>query len=153
MEKNGLLIDVSSGVAYLAKGRRLLYANGTEAEGLKMYQDGCKMLISLFDEALGSGDAELMFLSEFYYTSCELSASQGSEPVAVKSAQSAVRKFEEGLAALEIVVNPQRYEAVHSVLSTEPSFRYKGMPKDAFHVAVPVGHCPRKKRTLAHGTV
>jgi hypothetical protein len=69
------------------------------------------------------------------YTSCELSASQGSEPVAVSSAQSAVRKFEEGLAALEAVGNPQRYEAVHTVLSTEPSFRYKGMPKDAFHVA------------------
>jgi hypothetical protein len=53
------------------------------------------------------------------YTSCELSASQGSEPVAVSSAQSAVRKFEEGLAALEAVGNPQRYEAVHTVLSTE----------------------------------
>jgi len=76
-----------------------------------------------------------MFLSEFYYTSCELSASQGSEPVAMKSAQSAVRKFEEGLAALQTVIKPEWYQALHIALSTEPSFRYKGMPKDAFHVA------------------
>jgi hypothetical protein len=134
MEKNGLLNSMRDGVAALADGRRKLYAKGTEVEGLEMYHKGYGIIFSLFKEALATKDAELMLLAEFYYTARELYESPGGEPVAKSSAQTAVRKFEEALQALKVVVNPQ-YALVHQALSTEKAYRFKGMPKDAFHIA------------------
>jgi hypothetical protein len=134
MEKNGLLKQMFDGVATLAEGRRALYTNGTEVYGLKLYREGYEIILSLFNEAIVSEDAEIMLLTEFFYTAGELSASDGNEPVAKSSAQTAVRKFEEALQALQTVVNPS-YGALHQALSTDKTYRHKGMPKDAFHVA------------------
>jgi hypothetical protein len=122
------------GVATLAKGRQTLYTEGTEAYGLKLYKEGYEIVFSLFNEAIVSEDAELMLLAEFFYTSGELSASEGNEPVAKSSAQTAVRKFEEAMQALQTVASPN-YSLLHRALSTDKAYRHRGMPKDAFHVA------------------
>jgi tetratricopeptide (TPR) repeat protein len=134
MEKNGLFIDMQDGVADLAKGRRMLYIEGTEVEGLKSYKEGYEQIISLFKEAIATGDPEIMLLAELYYTARELYESQGNEPVAKTSAQAAVRKFDEALQIVKVVQN-QGYSLVHKAFSTEKAFRHKGMPKDAFHIA------------------
>jgi len=135
MEKNGLFVEMGKGVAKLAEGRRKLYIKGTEIEGLDKYQEGCSIIVSLFDEALATADPELLLLAEFFYTASELAESAGNEPVAINSSQTAVRKFEEGLQALKIVTDLKLYRAVHQAISTEKPYRYKGMPKDAFHIA------------------
>jgi hypothetical protein len=136
MEKNGLLSDMRNAVANLAEGRRKLYTEGTEVEGLKSYQKGYKVIVSLFKEALATGDPEMILLAELFYTVSELNESHSNEPVAKNSAQAAVRKFEEALQAVRVICNPAYdYGVVHKVFSTEKAFRHKGMPKDAFHIA------------------
>jgi hypothetical protein len=135
MERNFLLVEMGEGVAKLAEGRRKLYTKGTEADGLSLYQKGYKAIISLFKDALASDDAELMLFAELFYTASELHESHSNEPVAKSSAKAAVLKFEEALQAVRIVSDVAQYHAVHKVISTEKTYRFKGMPKDAYHIA------------------
>jgi hypothetical protein len=134
MEKIGLFVEMGKGVSDLAEGRRKLYVKGTEIEGLLQYREGYEVIMSLFKEALASGDPEIMLLAEFFYTASELHESYGNEPVAKSSAQAAVRKFEEALWAVRTVQDPH-YGIVHKVFSSERTYRHKGMPKDAYHIA------------------
>jgi hypothetical protein len=148
MEKTGLSIDIARAAAMIARGQRNLEITGKAEAGLLDFQAGHALAMRTFQEAVASGDVELVMLAENLFVTQELSESKGDEPEATASAEAALQSFDDAFLVLQIVDDPVVYRGAELAFPHRGQWRYKDLPRDAFHVAV-IAHKTRLKNGLS----
>jgi hypothetical protein len=148
MEKHGLNINIARAAARIARGRRGLEIPGKTEAGHFDFQTGHAIAMRTFQEAVASGDVDLVMLAENLFVSQELAESKGDEPEATASAEAALQSFDDAFLVLQIVDDPAVYRGVELGFPHRGQWRYKDLPRDAFHVAV-IAHKTRLKNGLS----
>jgi hypothetical protein len=116
MERSGLVDSIIQGVAYIAEGRRGLQTDGKEHEGRLSFEKGhgrssAKAGLAKFDDAVRpNGRALILPLGK---------------RLLPYDAFLVLKAVEEGAA----------YHTVDMAFPHERVYRYKGMPRDSFHLA------------------
>jgi hypothetical protein len=148
MEKNGLLNRMAAAVFRISEGRRGLATPGRAENGRVNFENGHAIARQTFQEALASGDVELIMLAEYFFVGQELNESEGDEPEGRASAEAALQSFDDAFLALKAVGDPAAYRGVEMAFPHRSQWRYKGLPRDAFHVAC-IAHKTRLKNGLS----
>ncbi|GHV87441.1 hypothetical protein AGMMS50255_7370 [Spirochaetia bacterium] len=149
MDKTGLIDKINASVMYIYQGREWLDTEGFEGEGRKSYRKGLAFGIEAFREAqtLTADDLHLLFIAEYTFLVQELEYCSSGDTKAAMSLKKAIQEFDEAFLAFEVLQNSEIYKSVEKTYSHRTEFRYKGMPKDAFHVAC-AGHTVRIENIL-----
>jgi hypothetical protein len=134
-------------VRAIARGRIGLRTDGQEHEGRLSFEKGLREAMEVFAEAQTSRDPLLMLLAEYVYIGQELAGSSPNEKEARSSCEAAMQDFDDAFLCLKTVVNALMYRGAENTHPHRAKFRYKGMPKDAFHTAY-IGHRTRVKNSL-----
>jgi hypothetical protein len=126
------------------QGRKWLNSDGLEHEGRISYHQGLALALLAFRQAQAAASTELKLLmrAEQTFLGQELQFCTPTDTNAKTSLKTAIREFDEGFAALDVLQDTENYTIADKILSTRQEFRYKSMPKDAFHVAC-AGHYQR----------
>jgi hypothetical protein len=135
MEKSGLAAEIYAGVALIAKGRRGVQKDGEERDGRISFELGHALVREAFAAALESRDVEMIRLAEYIYTAQELAESSDAEPRGRASTQAAIDQFDDAFLALKAVEEGAPYHTVDLAFPHKKAYRYKGMPRDSFHLA------------------
>ena len=126
------------------QGRKWLDSDGIEYEGRISYRKGLALAALTFNEIGNADFAELKLLmqAEYIFLGQELQFCSSADTNAQTSLKTAIHEFDEAFVALDVLYNAENYKIADKIFSTRKEFRYKGMPKDAFHVAC-AGHYQR----------
>jgi hypothetical protein len=133
----------------VANGRKWLYTEGSEIEGRISCTEGLTVALSAFKEiqSLSVTDLEILVLAEYTFLSQELELCDSADTQAMNSLEQAIKDFDGAFLALHTVANADAYSHVEQCISHRRQYRYREMPKDAFHVAC-AGHKTRLDNIL-----
>jgi hypothetical protein len=92
-------------------------------------------------------DLAILILAEYTFPGQEHEFCVPRDTKAIISLKKAIQEFDEAFFALNILKNAEIYISAEKTYSTRAEFRYKGMPKDAFHAAC-AGHKARLDNIL-----
>ncbi|MDR3275991.1 MAG: hypothetical protein LBT11_02075 [Treponema sp.] len=134
-------------VAQIVRGRRGLRTKGETENGLAYFTDGLQRAKAVFTEVQGGRDLYLMLLAEYIYVGQELASSSNEEKEARSSCEAAMHDFDDAFLALEAVQESPGYVVAEKTYPHKPKYRYRGMPRDAFHDAY-MAHRTRVGNTL-----
>jgi hypothetical protein len=138
---------MTNAVELIANGRVELRTQGKTEEGQIKFNAGLTKAVTEFSEVQSSRDLFLMLLAEYIYTAQELASSRLEEIEGRASCEAAMRDFDDAFRSLEAVGDERGYCTAEKAFPRKPRFRYKGMPRDAFHLAY-MGHRTRVRNTL-----
>jgi hypothetical protein len=149
LDRTGLLDKITASVFRIYRGRRGLETDGDEREGRINFSDGLALALETFRQICLQADKDLglVILAEYTFLGQELYFCAPVDINTRTSLAKAIREFDEAFRAHKILKNPEIYKFVENTYSTRMGFRYRGMPKDAFHVAC-AGHIVRIKNIL-----
>jgi hypothetical protein len=134
-------------VRLITDGRIGQRTRGKTEQGLDNFHSGLRKAMAVFTEVEASRDPYLMLLAEYVYIGQELAGSRPEEKEARSSCEAAMHDFDDAFNCLEIVEQSAMYKAVEKAHLHRAKFRYKDMPKDAFHLAY-MGHRTRVRNSL-----
>jgi len=137
MDRDGLLRDIFESVVNIDQGRRWLNTEGLAEDGRTTYKRGLETAMISFQAAQTHAilDLELLMLAEQAFITQELHLCDSSDTQAISSLEQAVKSFDDALRSLEAVDNQNGYFIAEKTYPTGGKYRYKGMPRDAFHTA------------------
>ena len=137
MDRTGLLRNVYDSVFNIDQGRKWLDTDGLEANGRVSYQGGLAIAMESFQaaQAYAVNDLQLLILAEQTFIMQELQFCDSADTDAQSSLEQANRSFDDALRSLEVVSDSLLYEGAEKTYPTHRKYRYKSMPKDAFHIA------------------
>jgi hypothetical protein len=149
LDRTGYLNNINTGVIWIYKGRDGLDTDGGEREGRISFQTGLALALDTFKKVQiqVNEDLELLILAEYAFLSQELQFCASVDTNAITSLTKAIQEFDEAFLALGVLQNTEVYKSLEKAISHRPEFRYKAMPKDAFHVAC-TGHKARIQNIL-----
>jgi hypothetical protein len=101
-------------VSTINKGRRSLAAPGEAENGRINFEKGHTIAMQTFQEALASGNVELILLAEYLFVSQELAESDNDEPEGKASAEAALQSFDDDAGRISA-------HLIHSYRQTERS--------------------------------
>jgi hypothetical protein len=136
MDKSGLEADMIAAVIDIARRRQGMITDGQEHEGRLTFESGIRQARKVFTDARASGDPELMLLAEYTFMSQTLEYATENDVVGRSRAQAAVDSFEDAFLALQAIADAVAYQAVEKAFPHRGQWRYRGLPCDAFHVAM-----------------
>jgi hypothetical protein len=139
---------MAAAVDTINEGRRGIATPGGAENGRVNFEKGHAIARQTFQEALVSGDIELILLAEYFFVAKELADSEDDEPEGKASAEAALQSFDDAFLALKVVDDPAAYRGVEMAFPHRGQWRYKGLPRDAFHVAC-FAHKTRLKNGLS----
>jgi Zn-dependent M28 family amino/carboxypeptidase len=148
MEKNGLQDSITEAVADIAEGRKGLETDGKEHEGRLAFEKGVAKARAIFAEVLASGDVELMLLAEYLFITQELEESEDDEVEGRASAVAALVSFDDAFLSLKALEKGAAYQVAEQTYPHNAQYRYKDMPKDAFHIAF-IAHKTRLRNSIS----
>jgi hypothetical protein len=136
MDAISLSTRILSAEHLIVEGRVKHFTEGSEADGLREFKDGCAILKDTFTAARASNDLSLILQAEFMFLTAEIAEGSDDEPLAKASAEAGLEVIEDAFRALQAVALGNAYKAVDLAypLHDKRKWRYKGCPKDAFHV-------------------
>jgi hypothetical protein len=136
LDKIGLVTRITTATKNIDSGRKGFAIRGKEQEGRILYEDGISEAMTAFKEARTTADPETILLAEYTFITQELQFCEKSDKEALSSLTQALQFFDEAFPVLKIVEDKTAYQYVDKSLSHHKrEFRFKGFPKDAFHVA------------------
>jgi hypothetical protein len=138
---------MTQAVERIATGRVELRTQGKTESGRVDFHDGLAKAMEVFTEVEASRDLYLMLLAEYVYIGQELAGSRPEEKDARSSCEAAMQDFDDAFNCLKIVEQPAVYQGAEQSHLHRAKFRYRGMPKDAFHLAY-MGHRTRVRNSL-----
>jgi len=149
LDRAGYLDKINRSVISIYKGRDGLDTDGGEREGRISFQNGLALALDTFKKIQSqvNEDLELLILAEYVFLSQELQFCASKDTNAITSLTRAIQEFDEAFLALGVLQNTEVYKSLEKAISHRPEFRYKEMPKDAFHVAC-AGHKVRIQNIL-----
>jgi hypothetical protein len=128
-------------------GRIARRTHGQTEQGLEDFEQGFVLAIQVFDEAIVSEDPFFMLLAEYTFVVQELESGYPEEKEALTSYRVAKSAFDDAFRALEVVKDKTLYKGVDRAFPHRKDYRYKELPKDAFHLAY-ISHRARLQNTL-----
>jgi hypothetical protein len=136
MDRDGLLRKVYDSALNIDQGRKWQNTIGLEANGRAAYQLGLADAMESFKDSQSeaANDLNLLLLAEQTFIIQELQLCDPSETQTIASLEQAIRSFDDALRVLEIVDDSHLYAAVEKSYPIDGKYRYKGMPKDSFHI-------------------
>jgi hypothetical protein len=146
MDKNGLENNIANAGLYIANGRKSVFLQGEEQEGRLTFEKGHALARKTFQEALTTGDVDLILLAEYLFVAQELAESEADEKEGIASAKKALERFDDAFLALEVVAQNEAYRPMDKVFPHDRDYRHNGLPRDSFHVA-----CDSHKARLKNG--
>jgi hypothetical protein len=134
----GLHDKIVKSAADIDLGRKWLDTEGLEAAGRISYRGGLALALEAFQEAqiLSSGNLEAIVLVEYTFLVQEFQVCASADTKSMASLTRAIESFDDALLALKAVMAGPSYGVAEQIFPRRgKAYRYKGMPKDAFHVA------------------
>jgi hypothetical protein len=149
LDRAGYLDKINKSVISIYKGRDGLDTDGGERDGRISFQTGLAGALDVFKKIQSQvyEDLELLILAEYVFLGQELQFCASKDTNAITSLTRAIQEFDEAFLALGVLQNTDVYKSLEKAISHRPEFRYKAMPKDAFHVAC-AGHRVRIQNIL-----
>ena len=149
MDRAGLIAKIQVSVTTIYQGRQWLDTEGLEGEGRVSYRRGLARAIEAFKEAQAGAvdDLYTLFAAEYTFIGQEFELCASADTNAITSLTKSIQEFDEAFLALDLLQNAETYKLLEKAISHRPEFRYRRMPKDAFHVAS-AGHIVRIKNIL-----
>jgi len=135
LDPTGLTDRMADAVELIANGRIELRTQGKAENGRISFHDGIRFAAEIFTEARASRDPYLMLLAEYVYIGQELAGSRPEEKEARSSCEAAMQDFDDAFNCLKLVNTSAAYQNVELSHPHRAKYRYKSMPKDAFHIA------------------
>ena len=135
MAKIGLVSRIYDAALAIDFGRKGIATRGKAEEGRINYEDGIAKALSAFKEAQASADPETIILAEYTFISQELEFCDKSDKDSLDSLTLAVQSLDEAFLVLKVVEDKTLYQAVENSFSHKIKYRFRGLPKDSFHVA------------------
>ncbi len=135
MDLTGLLSSVYEAAAAIDSGRKGFAIIGKEREGRINYEDGIAQALSAFKEAQATTDPQTIILAEYTFLSQELQFCDKTDKDSLSSLNLAIQSLDEAFLVLKIVEDKTLYQAVDYAFSHKKKYRFRGFPKDSFHVA------------------
>jgi hypothetical protein len=130
----GLVDSINAAAVAIDFGRKGFAIRGKEQEGRINYEDGIAKTMTAFKETQTT-DPTTILLAEYTFITQELQFCEKTDKEALGSLTQALQFFDEAFLVLKIIEDKTLYQAVDKSLSHKREFRFKGFPKDAFHVA------------------
>ena len=137
MDRDGLRSSILFCAMQIDQGRKWLDTDGLESKGRVAYRSGLADAMDAFQTAQSqaASDLELLMLAEQAFIMQELQFCDSSDTHAAASLEQASQSFDDALRSLEVVSNSLLYGGAEKTYPSGGKYRYKGMPKDAFHIA------------------
>ena len=148
MELTGLVDSINDAVINIDLGRKGFAIIGKERAGRVSYEKGVADAISAFKEAQISADSHTIILAEYTFLTQELHLCDSRDKNALTSITSAIESFDEAFLCLKAVENCACYQVAEKTYPQRAKYRFKGCPRDAFHIAC-VSHRTRLKNSLS----
>jgi hypothetical protein len=120
-------------VTDIARGRKGFATDGEEHEGRISYEGGLEAAMTVFREALASGDARAMVLVDHAYVAQEQQFCDARDTKALSSLRAAAIGFDDSLNSLTVVADAVLYHAADKTHSHNSAHLIDGMPVDVFH--------------------
>ena len=127
--------DIINAATSIDSGRKGFAIRGKAEEGRIFYEDGIALAMSAFKEAQTTADPQTIILSEYTFITQELEFCQKSDKDTLKSLTQAIQFFDDAFLVLKIIEDKTLYQVVENSYSHKSDCRFRGFPKDAFHVA------------------
>ena len=147
MELIGLVDSINEAAIDIDHGRKGFAIIGEERTGRIAYERGIAAAMNAFKEAQISADPYIIIFLEYAFLSQELQLCDARDKNALVSIKSAVEDFDGAFRCLKLVENHIGYKMVEESYLNRVKYRFKGFPKDAFHVAC-ASHKTRLKNML-----
>jgi hypothetical protein len=134
MDQISLQNSIATAMQRMVDGRKALTTEGLSNDGLIMLNDGQKSIIGIFNDAIASGNVDLMLDAMMFYTAQELVQNDVAEEVARSSAETAMAKFQDAVLSLK-AVKTDCYSVVDDCIPHSKNYRHGKYPRDSFHIA------------------
>jgi hypothetical protein len=110
---------------------------GFEHEGRCSYHEGLDIAMQAFQDAQNAAreDLELVILAEYTFLTQELQFCEPADTLTISSLKQALQSFDDALLSLRAVEQSGAYQFVDMTYPHNAKYRFKGMPRDAFHIA------------------
>jgi len=139
--------SITNAVIQIDAGRKGFATRGKEHEGRISYEEGISAAMSIFQEAQVSTDPQALIFAEYAFITQELELTPKSDKDTINSLKRAIKFFDDAFLALKTVEDEQQYQGVENATPHDKDYRFKGYPKDSFHIACS-GHETRLKNIL-----
>jgi hypothetical protein len=116
-------------------GRKGFATRGKAEEGRINYEDGIAKALFAFKEAQASADPETIILAEYTFIFQEFEFCDKTDKDSLSSLNLAIQRLDDAFLVLKIVEDKTIYKAVESAFAHKREFRFRGLPKDSYHVA------------------
>jgi len=116
-------------------GREGFATRGKEAEGRVSYEVGIDMAVKTFKKAQTSADPQTIILSEYAFILQELELCPETDRYSLNSLATARQSFDDAFLVLQIVDDGAVYQGVDKAFPHHKNYRFRELPKDAFHIA------------------
>jgi len=144
------LILLASNIANAAlgidTGRKGFAIRGTEAEGRISYEKGIAEAMLNFKDAQISADPQALILAEYTFITQERELCPKSDADTLNSLTQAIASFDDAFLALNDV-EKECYKTAENIFPHNGKYRFKGYPKDSFHIAC-IAHQTRIKNAI-----
>jgi len=147
LDLRGLVVSIYETVTNIDTGRKGFAIEGKEREGRLSFEDGIARALTYFKEAQVSADPLALLFAEYAYLTQELELTPKSDQDATNSLKKAIGLFDDAFLSLEVVDDKALYQAVEKAFPHDTKYRFKGYPKDSFHIACG-SHISRLKNIL-----
>jgi len=137
---------IANAVIQIDAGRKGFATKGKAEEGRTFYELGIANSMSTFKEVQASADPLALFFAEYAFITQELALCDKSDKDTVNSLTNAIENFKDAILALKAVEKPE-YTITDDVFPHNGKYRFKGYPKDSFHIAIK-GHKTRLQNIL-----
>jgi len=149
LEQTGLVVSrIYKAALNINLGRKSFAIIGKERKGRITYERGIAAALAIFKQAQSSTDPKTIILAEYAFLTQELQLCNKSDKEALISLTKAIESLEDALRALEVVEKASLYKEAEKTHPRSISYRVKGFPKDAFHIACS-SHRTRLKNNLS----
>ena len=135
MELTGYITKILKATTNIDAGRKGFATRGKEQEGRISYEKGIAEALTSFQQAQTAADPQALILAEYTFLTQELELCPKSDKHTLNSLTQAVQSFDDAFLAIQVVENITSYKDVDKAFPHHKKYRYKGYPKDAYHIA------------------
>jgi hypothetical protein len=146
MDPTGLLNDLVLNANQIDRGRAGFTVDGEEHNGRINYERGISGALAAFQEAQATMDPQTMVLAELAFLQQELQFCNEADNETKSSLAQAIQGFEDALRACK-AVQEAGYKTAEKTYPRNSKYRFRSMPKDAFHIAC-ISHRTRIQNIL-----
>jgi hypothetical protein len=129
----------------LTQGEKVL-PQSEEPAGHTRFDRGTSGALTAFKEAEADGNPQILILAESVFLQQELQFCDETAKATRTSLTRAIQEFGDALLAFE-AVQDSRYVITEKTFQHSPKQRYKGLPKDSYHLAC-ISHRTRIQNIL-----